>query len=164
MYRLSACLLAAAAMASPALAARPSDVPAPPQVRVDVSGAAKVAAGFGAITSIFRSVEHNRAVGGVVNSYHLQGRAIDVARRAGVTHAMIAAALQRAGFSMIESLDEGDHSHFAFALAGAAPKSPEITIAAAMVKQPEKPKYPEILADDHGTLRIDLPQAQLAER
>jgi hypothetical protein len=133
-------------------------------VRVDVSGAAKVAAGFGAITSIFRSVEHNRAVGGVVNSYHLQGRAIDIARRAGVTHAMIAAALQRAGFSMIESLDEGDHSHFAFALAGAAPKSPEITIAAAMVKQPEKPKYPEILADDHGMLRIDLPQAQLAER
>ena len=82
-------------MASPALAARPSDVPAPPQVRLDVSKAAAVAASFGAITSIYRSVEHNRQVGGVANSYHLQGRAIDVARKPGVTHGMIAAALQR---------------------------------------------------------------------
>lgn len=164
MYRLSACLWAVAAMASPALAARPSDVPAPPQVRLDVSKAAAVAASFGAITSIYRSVEHNRQVGGVANSYHLQGRAIDVARKPGVTHGMIAAALQRAGYVMVESLDEGDHSHFAFANTSIVPMQPEVTVAAAMVKQPEKPRYPEILADDHGTLRIDLPSPQLAER
>lgn len=159
MYRLSACLWAVAAMASPAFAARPSDVPAPPQARLDVSKAAAVAASFGAITSIYRSVEHNREVGGVANSYHLQGRAIDVARRPGVTHSQIAAALQRAGYTMIESLDEGDHSHFAFATTSGAPKPAEITIAAAKIKAPEPPKYPAVLADDHGTLQIDLAPA-----
>src|SRR5574338_328182 len=87
-------------MASPAAAARPVEEPASPAVRLDVTRAASLAANFGAITSIYRSVEHNRAVGGVVNSYHLQGRAIDVARRPGVTHGMIAAALQRAGYVM----------------------------------------------------------------
>ena len=90
----------------------------PPVARHDVSGAAAVAASYGAITSTFRSVAHNRAVGGVANSYHLQGRAIDVARRPGVSHAQIAAALIRAGYRMIESLDEGDHSHFAFGSPG----------------------------------------------
>ena len=157
-------LLAVAAIASPAAAARPVELPAPPALRLDVTRAAAVAANYGAITSIFRSVEHNRAVGGVANSYHLLGRAIDVVRRPGVSHSMIAAALQRAGYMMVESLDEGDHSHFAFATSSVAPKQPEITIAAAMVKPPEKPKYPDIVADDHGTLRIDLPAAQLAER
>jgi len=157
-------LLALAAIASPATAARPVELPAPPAERLDVTRAAAVAANYGAITSIFRSVEHNRAVGGVANSYHLQGRAIDVVRRPGVSHSMIAAALQRAGYVMVESLDEGDHSHFAFATTSIASKRPEITIAAAMVKQPDKPKYPDIVADEHGTLRIDLPAAQLAER
>jgi len=41
------------------------------------------------------------AVGGVPNGYHL-------------TRWEIAAALRQAGFYLIESLDEGDHSHFAF--------------------------------------------------
>lgn len=149
---------------SPAAAARPVEEPAQPAVRLNVTSAVAVASNFGAVTSIYRSVEHNRAVGGVANSYHLLGRAIDVARKRGVTHGMIAAALQRAGYVMVESLDEGDHSHFAFANTSIAPRQPEVTVAAAMVKQPERPKYPEILADNHGTLRIDLPAPQLAER
>jgi len=162
--RVPVFLWASLAMMSPAAAARPVEEPAQPAVRLNVTGAAVVAANYGAVTSIFRTVEHNRAVGGVANSYHLLGRAIDVARRPGVTHGMIAAALQRAGFVMVESLDEGDHSHFAFASTSITPTHPEVTVAAAMVKQPEKPKYPEILADDHGTLRIDLPAPQLAQR
>ena len=135
-------------------------MPAPPSIRLDVSRAAAVAASYGAITSIYRSVEHNRAVGGVVNSYHLQGRAIDVVRRPGVTHGQIAAALQRAGYTMIESLDEGDHSHFAFASSAAAPA--QIAALPALLPVPEAPKspnYPAILADEHGTLQIDLPAA-----
>ena len=48
------------------------------------------------------------------NSYHLVGRAIDIARAPGVSHAVIDAAYRRAGYHIIESLDEGDHSHFAF--------------------------------------------------
>ena len=69
---------------------------------------------WGRVTSTYRSPEHNREVGGVPNSYHLLGRAIDIARSAGVNHAMIKAAYQRAGYTLVESLDEGDHSHFAF--------------------------------------------------
>lgn len=157
MWAIAALVSASAAAAKPAS-------PAPAPARLDVSRAAAVAAGYGAITSIYRSVEHNRAVGGVANSYHLQGRAIDVVRRPGVTHGMIAAALQRAGYTMIESLDEGDHSHFAFATTPVGAKPAEVTVAAAMVKKPDPPKYPPILADEHGTLRIDLPPDRLAER
>jgi len=66
------------------------------------------------VTSTFRSAAHNRRVGGVANSYHLRGRAIDIARRPGVSHWQIAAAFRAAGYNLLESLDEGDHSHFAF--------------------------------------------------
>jgi hypothetical protein len=75
---------------------------------------------WGRVTSTYRTPAHNRRVGGVRNSYHLRGRAIDIARRPGVTHAMIAASFRNAGYRLIESLDEGDHSHFAFAFAGDA--------------------------------------------
>jgi hypothetical protein len=67
------------------------------------------------VTSTVRSREHNRRVGGVANSYHLLGRAMDIARRPGVSHGQLAGELRRQGFHLLESLDEGDHSHFAFA-------------------------------------------------
>ena len=73
---------------------------------------------WGRVTSTYRTPKHNRRVGGVRNSYHLSGRAIDIARRPGVSHAQIAAAFRNAGYQLIESLDEGDHSHFAFAFGG----------------------------------------------
>lgn len=76
---------------------------------------------WGIVTSLKRSPAHNRAVGGVANSYHLHGRAIDIARRPGVRHADVAAAYRKAGYALIESLDEGDHSHFAFGRLGDAP-------------------------------------------
>jgi hypothetical protein len=84
------------------------------------------------VTSTLRTPAHNRRVGGVPNSFHLRGRAIDIARRPGVTHAQIAAAFRNAGYRLIESLDEGDHSHFAFAWDGGAqiaagPKERELT-------------------------------------
>src|SRR5438270_12683583 len=115
------------------------------------AGAAKVAAVFGTITSTFRTADHNRAVGGVPNSYHLLGRAIDVVRRRGVTHHQIEAALRSAGFSLIESLDEGDHSHFAFGRP-ATVEPPKTTAPEA----PSAPVPPKLLADQHGTLWMDL--------
>ena len=72
------------------------------------------------MTSTWRSVTHNRAVGGVANSFHLRGRAIDIARSPGVTHSMIAASFRNAGYQLVESLDEGDHSHFAFSFGGSS--------------------------------------------
>ena len=81
---------------------------------VDLRAVASLGSEWGRVTSTIRSVEHNRAVGGVRNSWHLSGRAIDIVRRPGVTHAQIAAAYRNAGYYLIESLDEGDHSHFAF--------------------------------------------------
>ena len=81
---------------------------------VDMGTVKQIGARWGQVTSTYRSPEHNRAVGGVANSYHLRGRAIDIARRPGVAHWQIAAAYRDAGYSLAESLDEGDHSHFAF--------------------------------------------------
>jgi opacity protein-like surface antigen len=80
--------------------------------------AAGIGSSWGRVTSTYRTPEHNRRVGGVRNSWHTHGRAIDIARRPGVTHLQIAAAFRNAGYRLIESLDEGDHSHFAFAFGG----------------------------------------------
>ena len=81
---------------------------------VDMGGVKQIGAHWGQVTSTYRSPAHNRRVGGVANSYHLSNRAIDIARRPGVSHGQIAAAYRNAGYSLAESLDEGDHSHFAF--------------------------------------------------
>ena len=121
---------------------------------------ARIGALYGIVTSGFRSVVHNRRVGGMPNSYHLLGRAIDVQRRPGVTHAMIDAAFRRAGFNVIESLDEIDHSHFAFGDVGKVRYAPPRSIIA--VKGPTvpvKPAEPALLADMHGVLVIDDRQA-----
>jgi hypothetical protein len=82
--------------------------------------AVAITARMGRVTSTYRSPARNRYVGGVRNSYHLSGRAIDVVPRSGVRHRDIEAALLNAGYRLQESLDEGDHSHFAFDLAGVA--------------------------------------------
>jgi hypothetical protein len=82
--------------------------------RSNIGSAAAIGARWGTVTSTYRSPEHNRQVHGVPNSYHLSGRAIDIARRPGVRHAEIESAYRAAGYRLIESLDEGDHSHFAF--------------------------------------------------
>ena len=96
---------------------------------VDMGSVRQIGARWGQVTSTYRSPEHNRRVGGVANSYHLRGRAIDIARRPGVAHWQIAAAYRDAGYSLAESLDEGDHSHFAFG----APKHRHSSSQAQMV-------------------------------
>ena len=79
-----------------------------------LKAAATIGSKWGSVTSTFRTRQHNYLVGGARNSFHLTGRAIDIARRPGVRHADIEASYRNAGFVLIESLDEGDHSHFAF--------------------------------------------------
>ena len=92
--------------------------PQPSGRAVDIGSIRQIGSKWGQVTSTYRSPEHNRRVGGVANSYHLRGRAIDIARRPGVSHSQIAAAYRAAGYSLAESLDEGDHSHFAFGTPG----------------------------------------------
>ena len=106
-----------------------------------MGNAVTIGAKWGAVTSVHRTPERNRLVGGAPNSWHLQGRAIDIARRPGVRHADIEAAFRRAGYVLIESLDEGDHSHFAFGLPGQAPRpaaSAKVQLAAAEPAAPSK--------------------------
>jgi hypothetical protein len=89
-----------------------------PATRIDMPSVARLGAQWGRVTSTYRSPAHNRRVGGVANSYHMRNRAIDIARRPGVSHWQIAAAYRNAGYHLVESLDEGDHSHFAFGAPG----------------------------------------------
>jgi hypothetical protein len=79
-----------------------------------LNAVASIGSRWGSVTSTRRTRQRNHLVGGAPNSFHLTGRAIDIARRPGVRHADIAASYRKAGFVLIESLDEGDHSHFAF--------------------------------------------------
>ena len=139
MRRLALCLCTFAALGT-AAPAKPADPVRAPKVHT-VLDAARIAAAYGSVTSMYRTVAHNREVGGVPNSYHLQGRAIDVVRRPGVPHRQIDAALRSAGYVLLESLDEGDHSHFAFGSAAssltAAHRSrglPRVLVAAAEPK------------------------------
>lgn len=109
---------------------------------LDMNAVASLGARWGVVTSTYRSPAHNRRVGGVPNSYHLRNRAIDIARRPGVTHRQIDAAYRAAGYRLIESLDEGDHSHFAFATSGEQQVVREVgpdTPAAQMVVTGPKP-------------------------
>ena len=152
MGRLTPCLLILGLVGSPALAkqgesARP----------LDASPVVRLAAAYGVVTSTWRSAAHNRAVGGVPNSYHLSGRAIDVARRPGVTHRQIDAALRIAGYNLIESLDEGDHSHFAFGPASGDRAAPMLAQSWPAPPAPQAPARERLAADDHGTLVLDLP-------
>ena len=91
-----------------------STIAVSPRFGSDLAAAVAIASRQGRVTSTRRSLAHNREVGGVRNSYHLSGRAIDVVPRPGVRHADIERALRNAGLNLLESLNEGDHSHFAF--------------------------------------------------
>jgi hypothetical protein len=152
MGRLTPCLLILALGGSPTLAAE-GEAARP----LDTSTAVRLAAAYGVVTSTWRSVAHNRAVGGVPNSYHLQGRAIDIARRPGVTHRQIDAALRTAGYSLIESLDEGDHSHFAFGLGQGGQPASVLAQSWPAPPAPQAPARERLAADNHGTLVLDLP-------
>lgn len=152
-------MVVVALLALPAFALSSPTSAAPARTLVDTApllGPLRVVAPFGIATSLWRSAERNRRVGGMPNSYHLTGRALDVQRRPGVSHAMLDAALRRAGFVPIESIDEIDHSHFAFLPAGsnATVSRPKPATVATVAPSP-KPAEPRVAADLHGTLLID---------
>ncbi len=104
-----------------------------------IRAATELGSKWGIVTSVHRTPAHNRAVGGVPNSFHLSGRAVDIARRPGVRHAQIEAAFKAAGYVLLESLDEGDHSHFAFDLGSRSGKSSEPKLRLASAGDEAKP-------------------------
>ncbi len=106
---------------------------APPLPQGDITGVFKgLAAKYGGqITSLGRSPEHNRKVGGVANSFHLTGQAADVVVPPNAKQAFIVEAKAN-GF---DAIDEGDHIHLEPASRGGAtqlqgpPKEPKTAIA-----------------------------------
>ena len=113
---------------------RPGYMAAPASQSIDMGTIKGIGARWGRVTSTYRSFAHNRRVGGVGNSYHLHNRAIDIARRPDVSHWQVASAYRAAGYNLLESLDEGDHSHFAFGGPGEYKRRgprPQIVIAKA---------------------------------
>ncbi len=123
-----------------ALSSEPSGKP------VDMGDVRQIGTRWGQVTSTYRSPEHNRRVGGVANSYHLRGRAVDIARRPGVSHWQIAAAFRNAGYSLAESLDEGDHSHFAFGPPKQRSSRPQAQAQMVAMKSGEKTEWRIIFA------------------
>ncbi|GAA3999163.1 D-Ala-D-Ala carboxypeptidase family metallohydrolase [Sphingomonas humi] len=159
-WLLAAALLAAAPGTGAAATSAASERMLAPLLATSphLAGPLRLLAAYGTPTSAWRSVAHNRQVGGMPNSYHLQGYAIDVQRRAGVPHLALDAALRRAGYVLLESLDEGDHSHFAFVGGRSAPRpviAPKPDEVAEETPPPPAPAGPRVAADDHGTLLID---------
>lgn len=59
-------------------------------------------------TSYLRTIGHNAEVGGVADSQHLIGLALDLVPLSGATTSQLAAAIQRSG---LVAIDEGDHVH-----------------------------------------------------
>lgn len=135
--------------AAPPAAAPPPARPDPaPTAPIDLDAASAIGGQFGQVTSTRRTPERNKAVSGVANSHHLSGRAIDIARKSGVSHAQIEKAYRDAGYQIIESLDEGDHSHFAFG--GATGGLPQVRARQQWEKLPKGARY---VAPD-GSVRV----------
>jgi hypothetical protein len=141
-----ALLAVAPAAASPFIDA-PAQRASPRKTDFSLAAAASLVSRWGTVSSLTRSSEHNRAVGGAERSFHLVGRAIDVVRRAGVRHRDIEAALLRSGLRLAESIDEGDHSHFAFE-DGENPSHVTALQPSASSVRPLQARNERLLADD----------------
>ena len=79
----------------------------------------KTVRGSFGISSWWRSVEHNRDVGGNAFSQHLLGLAVDTTPTLSANRAQLAAAFRAAG---LVAIDEGDHIHVQRYPAGVAPR------------------------------------------
>lgn len=143
-------LMVVAAAASAGANARMTSREAP---SFTLNAAADIGSRWGSVTSTFRTRQRNYLVGGARNSFHLTGRAIDIARRPGVRHADIEASYRKAGFILIESLDEGDHSHFAFGALRSGAGNPLRNVARASLKVAASGCLEAAKADDDSLSR-----------
>lgn len=79
------------------------------------------------ISSGYRSVEVNRAVGGAARSAHLAGLAADFTAPRFGTPREVCRALAKAGIPFDQLIYEGTWVHFAVAPAGSAPRGEKLT-------------------------------------
>lgn len=138
----------------------------PPEGRtLGIEDAASFGKKFGTVTSTKRSAARNKAVGGVANSYHLTNRAMDIARKPGVSHKKIESALRAAGYNIVESIDEGDHSHFAFDFKKSAPVQQPDDLGDIRLVQDELPAIDEMARVNEELSPNNLPSlADLVQR
>ncbi len=103
--------------AHPAVSAQPGK-PASPITEDQVGALIPSLFPGSTITSQYRTPEHNAAVGGVPNSLHTMGEAVDFKPPAGTTLPQIRAALESRGLPISELIDEGTHVHWGWGAKG----------------------------------------------
>jgi hypothetical protein len=72
------------------------------------------------VTSGLRTPEHNQEVGGVPNSQHLSGKAVDIVLPQGTSFQDFKTGLLQKGVKPTELIDEGDHIHIAWGSKGSS--------------------------------------------
>ena len=106
----------------------------------------------GTVTSGTRTAKHNEDVGGVPNSFHVKGQAVDIAKTAGMTLGKIIKAFEKEGVSLIEKLDEGDHFHIAWSKRGGNGPSEETLAKRAMAAALEAERREQAFTNEKGSL------------
>jgi len=118
----------------------------------------------GVPTSGFRTAKHNEDVGGVPNSFHTKGQALDIAKTAGLTLAKIIKAFEDQGVRLIEKLDEGDHFHIAWSKRGGSGPSQETLAKRALAEADAAVRREQAFHNERADLEgqvIDARQAQI---
>lgn len=92
--------------------ARQSQAAAPSITADQATGWVKSAIPGATVTSTVRSPLHNKEVGGVPDSMHLNGQAVDFVLPKGTTFAQVQARLKQANLPTTELINEGDHVHW----------------------------------------------------
>ena len=96
------------------------------------------------ISSGYRDPERNRSAGGVANSYHTRGQALDLVPQPGETMAQVEARLRASGLPLRELINEGDHVHVAW---DGAALTPDMTADYFTAGQQAQPAAVEPMAE-----------------
>lgn len=137
-----------------------------PLQEADAQAAVKLLFPDATITSGARTPEHNAAVGGVPNSMHLAGQALDFTLPNGMTSNDVRAALQSKGLPVTEFLDEGTHIHWGWGAKDGA-EAPNVAGGYAqrlktyqMFQQAVQDRQKALTADPAGYVMQASPQVQ----
>lgn len=131
--------------------------------QISLADAKSIVQGIGGtVTSGFRTPEHNKEVGGVPNSFHTKGQALDIAKTAGITLTKIVQAFEKAGVHLIEQLDEGDHFHIAFGKRGGSGPSAETIAKRELAAADQAERREQAFQNEKATLQAGELEARQA--